>query len=56
MWNLLLHVDCQKLFPMYQASSMYQVANLGRGLAFRQDLEQLPVAWDNLPLQIDSAS
>ena len=33
MTNRLLHVDCQKRFPMYQANSMYQVADFGRGSA-----------------------
>ena len=33
MTNRLLHVDCQKRFPMYQTSSMYQVADFGRGSA-----------------------
>ena len=39
---------------------MYQVANLGRGSAFHQDLAQLPVDWErgilNFPLKIDSTS
>ena len=46
MTNLLLHVDCQKRFPMYHTNSMYQVANLGRGSAFHQDFEHLPVDWE----------
>ena len=45
MTNRLLHVDCQKRFPMNLTNSMYQVANLGPGLQFHQDLEQLPVYW-----------
>ena len=46
MTDRLLHVDCQRRFPMYQANSMYQVANFGRGSAVHQDLEQLPVDWE----------
>ena len=44
--NRLVQVDCQKRFPMYQASSMYQVAGFGRGSAYHEDLEQLPVDWE----------
>ena len=29
--NRLLHVDCQKRFPVSQTNSMYQVAGFGRG-------------------------
>ena len=36
-------MDCPKRFPMYQASSMYQVAGFGSGSANREDLEPLPV-------------
>ena len=46
MTNRLPHVDRQKRFPMYQANSMYQVANSGRGSAYHKDLEQLPVDWE----------
>ena len=46
MKNRSLHVDCQKRFPMYQASSMYQIAGSGRGSAYHEDLEQLPVDWE----------
>ena len=42
MTNRLLHVDFQKRFTMYQASSMYQIAGFGRGSAYHKDLEQLP--------------
>ena len=45
--NLLLDVDCQKRYPMYQANSTNQVACFGRGSAFHQDLEQLPVDWEH---------
>ena len=33
----------KKRFPMYHASSMFQVAGFGRGSAYHEDLEQLPV-------------
>ena len=46
MTTWLLHVDCQRRFPMYPANSMYQVANFGRGSASHKDLEQLPVDWE----------
>ena len=56
MTNRFLHVDCQKRFPMYQANSMYQIADFGRGSSHK-DLERLPLDWDRgiiFPLQIDS--
>ena len=46
MMNRLVQVDCQKRFPMYQASSMCQVAGFGRGSAYNEDLEQLLVDWE----------
>ena len=46
MTNRLLHVDCQTRFQMYQANTMYQIADVGRGSASHKDLEQLPVDWD----------
>ena len=47
MTNRLLSVDCQNRFPMYPASSMYQVAGFfGRGSAHHKNLEQLPVDWE----------
>ena len=57
--NRLVQVDSRKRFPMHQASSMSQVAGFGRGSAYHEDLEQLPVdleRGENCPLQIDSTS
>ena len=55
MKNQLLHVGCQKRFPMYRANSMYQVADFGRGSAYHKDLEQVPIDWArNFPLQIQN--
>ena len=54
-----LHVDCQKRFLMYQANSMYQVADLGRGSASDKDLERLPADWERgiiFHCKIDSTS
>ena len=45
LFRRLLHVDNQKRFPTYQANSLYQIANIGRGLASHKDLEQLSVDW-----------
>ena len=39
----IMHVDCQKRFPMYHANSMFQVVDFGRGSASHTDLEQLLV-------------
>ena len=44
--NRLVLVDCEKRFPMYQASSMCQVAGVGRGSTYHKDLEQLLVDWE----------
>ena len=41
MLSRLVHVNCQKCFLVYQASSMYKVASFGRGSAYHGDLEQL---------------
>ena len=35
-----------KHFPMYQANSMYQISDFGRGSASHKDLEQVPVDWE----------
>ena len=48
MTNRLLHVDCQKRFPMCQASSMYQVPGSGRDSAHQKYLERLPVDWERV--------
>ena len=42
--NRLLHVDCQKRFPV--SHSMYQVAGFGRGSTLLEDLEPLPADWE----------
>ena len=34
------------MLPMYQASSMYQVAGFVRGSAYHEDLEELLVDWE----------
>ena len=46
MTNLLLHVDSKTFPEMCLTNSKYQVANLGRGSVFHQDLEDLPVDWE----------
>ena len=46
MMSRLVHVDCQKRFPMYRAIFMYQVAGFGRGSANHKDLERLPLDWE----------
>ena len=57
--NRLVLGDCQKSYPMHQASSTYQVAGFGRGLSIPQGLGTI-ADWlrtlDNLPLSIDSTS
>ena len=50
MTNRLLHVCRQKRFPMHPANSMHQVAISGRGSAFHQDLERLPVDWERVKI------
>ena len=48
MMNRLVQVEFQKRFPMYQASSMHQVAGFGRGSACHKELEKLPVDWERV--------
>ena len=46
--NRLVQGNCQKRFPLYQASSMYQVAGFGHGSADHKDVEQLPGDWERV--------
>ena len=59
MLSRLVQVDYRKRFPVYQASSVFQVAGFGRGSAYHEDLEQRPVDWErgaNLHLQAEPTS